>query len=49
MRYICEFCTVLQKERLKLNKAVSMLMRFVEFVVTLLFAISVLLVVAQVF
>ena len=32
-----------------MNKAVSMLMRFVEFVVTLLFAISVLLVVAQVF
>lgn len=32
-----------------MNKAVSMLMRFVELVVTLLFAISVLLVVAQVF
>ena len=39
----------IQKERLILNKAVSILMRFVEFLVTLLFAVSVLLVIAQVF
>lgn len=32
-----------------MNKAVSILMRFVEFLVTLLFAVSVLLVIAQVF